>query len=1163
MKFSLTLFSLALLATMSVSAQKSPTSGTPGDVVPGELIVMFHKNADADFFAKKHSSIDGYKSGLKPIAELSALSHIYLFSFSQDISDSDKILRDLALDPTVEAVQYNHFVEDRATVPNDPSFGSQWHHVEGADHDIDTDLAWDISTGGHTANGDRIVVAVLEGGGSDYSHVDLIDNHWVNPLETAGNGVDDDGNGYTDDVNGWNTTSNSDAISAGGHGTAVSGMIGATGNNATGVVGVNWSVGIMQVQMGGLTEANVVAAYSYPHTMRNLYNTTNGAQGAFVVATNASWGIDLANPASYPVWCAYYDDLGSVGILNCGATANAQYDIDTQGDMPTGCSSDYMVAVTATNNMDQRTFSAYGATTIDLGAPGENVYLPSSGNSYGGTSGTSFASPCVAGAIALVYSAPCADLAANALTTPQATADLVRSFIFDGVDPIAQLGPETVTGGRLNAFNAINLAMLNCNPDLGCTDPAACNYSPDAITDNGNCQYDDLCGVCGGDDSSCTGCTDAAACNYDAGNTIDDGSCVFGNGVNITVGGGTWDSEISWSVILNGASVASGGTGTQDLCIGDGCYTLSMGDSYGDGWNGAIYTLTDVATGAVIMTGTLDTAANGDGTTTGNDYFAINSTDCGLGCTDAAACNYDPDATQDDGSCNFDCNGCMDATACNYDPTATQDDGSCLQNDICGVCGGDGTTCSGCTDPEACNYDPAATQDDGSCIIGGTGVIINILTDNYPGETTWTLTDDALGTTVASGGPYSDGATAIQEVVCVGDGCYTFTILDSFGDGVCCSYGVGSYDLTVDGALLMAGGEFAESEATQFCIGEGFGCTDPMACNYDPEAINDNGSCNYDCYGCMDATACNYDATATQDDGSCIMPDPVYGCGCEVEVSIAVNALAALASSDPATVTGNGTLTTVEISMDWVNDLATDSWPADMLVQIGVPDGSCVEFGGYNYVSGLCLSLGIYTDVYPQEWYTDVSGSYSVVVDLTAAGISGDGEWSVTIVNGYTTSDGSSYDATFILGGICPGEVVEVLGCTDMGACNYDPTANTDDGTCEYTSCSGCVDPMACNYDPAATIDDGTCEMQSCYGCMDETACNYDADATFDDGSCEFESCDCPEDINGDGVISVADILELLGEFGCTSGCTVDLNGDGSTNVQDILILLAAFGTTC
>lgn len=1159
MKLSLSLFSLALLTTLSVSAQKSPATGTPGELVPGELIVMFHKDADAAFFAKQHASINGLKSGLKPVKELSSLSHIHLFNYSQDISDSDLILRDLALDPSVRAVQFNHYVENRATTPNDPSFNQQWHHVESGDHDIDSDEAWDISTGGYTANGDRIVVCVMESG--DYSHPDLIDNHWTNPNEIAGNGIDDDGNGYVDDVDGWNTTSNNDAISGASHGTAVSGMIGATGNNSNGGAGVNWSVGIMHVEFGGLTDAGVVEAYSYPHAMRNLYNTSNGALGAFVVATNASWGIDQGNPANYPVWCAYYDDLGSVGILNCGATANAQFDIDAVGDMPTGCSSDYMVAVTATNNQDQRTFSAYGATTIDLGAPGESVYLPSLGGGYANTSGTSFASPCVAGAIALVYSAPCADLASNALTSPQATADLVRSFIFDGVDQIAQLGPETVTGGRLNVNNSIVMAMENCNPDLGCTDPTACNYSPEAITDNGNCQFDDLCGVCGGDNSSCTGCTDAAACNYSAGNTIDDGSCVFGNGVNITVGGGTWDAEISWSVILNGASVASGGAGTQDICIGDGCYTLSMGDSFGDGWNGAIYTLTDVATGAVIITGSLDTAANGDGTSAGDDYFTINA-ECGLGCTDEAACNYDMNATQDDGSCNFDCAGCTDATACNYDATATQDDGSCLQNDICGVCGGDGTTCSGCTDPEACNYDAAATQDDGSCILGGTGVIINILTDNYPAETTWSLTDDVTGAAVASGGPYVDVATAVQEVVCVGDGCYTFTINDSFGDGVCCAYGAGSYDLTVDGAVLTTGGEFAASESTQFCIGEGFGCTDETACNYDSEAVNDNGSCNFDCAGCTDATACNYDATATQDDGSCIAPDPIFGCGCEVEASVAATGLLGMESSEVSEVTGAGTLSTVSIDLNWTS-LANGSWPADMLVQIGAPDGSCIEFGGYDYASGTCTNQGDYTVFYPETWYVDATGSYAVEVDLSSAGVSGDGVWTVTIVNGWETSTGSDYDATFTLGGICPGEFVEVLGCTDAASCNYDSAANTDDGSCEYTSCSGCTDAAACNYDATATIDDGSCESTSCAGCTDAEACNYDATSTIDDGSCEYTSCDCPEDLNGDGVISVADILELLGQFGCTSGCAVDLNDDDATNVQDILILLAAFGTSC
>ena len=113
-----------------------------------------------------------------------------------------------------------------------------------------------------------------------------------------------------------------------------------------------------------------------------------------------------------------------------------------------------------------------------------------------------------------------------------------------------------------------------------------------------------------------------------------------------------------------------------------------MTDSYGDGWNGAIYTLS-AADGTVIATGDLDTAQQGDGSTQGSDVVQIGVDSCGLGCTDATACNYDPDATLDDGSCNFDCNGCTDPAACNYDPTATQDDGSCTVNDDCGVCGGD------------------------------------------------------------------------------------------------------------------------------------------------------------------------------------------------------------------------------------------------------------------------------------------------------------------------------------------------------------------------------------------------------------------------------------------------------------------------------------------
>ena len=1232
----------ALVVSLSCATswgQKTIQNPPAGTAVPGEVIVKLDKRFQPEAITDKGIFYHGIPADLQLKETLSALSGIYLFSYDDVAMNEDMMLRTLNGLPFVEAAQLNHYVEERAT-PNDPQFGSQWHHIDASDNDIDSDLAWDITTGGTTANGDRIVVAVLEGGGSNYNHVDLIDNHWVNPAEVPGNGIDDDGNGFVDDYNGWNAGSNNDAIAAGGHGTSVSGMIGATGNNGNGGAGVNWDVDIMQVDMGGgLTESNVIAAYNYPYTMRNLYNTSGGTQGAFVVATNASWGIDGANPANYPVWCAYYDDLGAVGILNCGATANNNVNIDVVGDMPTGCGSDYMVAVTATNDNDVRTFSGYGATTIDLGAPGENVFLPSGSTGYSGTSGTSFASPCVAGGIALVYSAPCADLASNALSSPQATADAVRSYILNGVDQVANLVGETVTGGRLNVRNALDLAIENCNPDLGCTDPTACNYSPEAITDNGSCLQFDDCGVCGGDNSSCTGCTDPVACNYDAEATIEDGSCIDGTGITVAVGGGSWDGEIGWSLDLNGEVLASGGAGTVTACLPEGCFTLSMTDSYGDGWNGAIYTLS-AADGTVIATGDLDTAQQGDGSTQGSDVVQIGVDSCGLGCTDATACNYDPDATLDDGSCTFDCNGCTDPSACNYDATATQDDGSCtvnddcgvcggdnstctgctdaaacnydpsalfddgscLANDECGVCGGDNSTCGGCTDATACNYDPAAIIDDGSCIFGGEGLTVTILTDNYPGETTWSLTD-VSGTVVASGGPYATQAVEEVTQVCVAPGCYTFTINDSFGDGICCAYGTGLYTVSSQGTVLATGGEFTSTESTEFCLGSGFGCTDETACNYDAEATTDDGSCDFvSCLGCTDAEACNYNPDATVDDGSCVMPDPVDGCTdtCDFPVSVSEAALAQTAAGTAVEFGAYGTLSSLEVTLDWSQAEGTGAWPADLLVEIGLPDGSCVALGGYDVTSATCTDLGNYAAVWPDTWAVNTAGTYTTSIDLSAAALSGTGLWSITLINGWATGGSSNYDATFTMTGLCTSDDIDITGCTDATACNYNPNATADDGSCEFDSCGGCTDASACNYDAAATTDDGSCEFDSCAGCTDASACNYDPEATIDDGSClQLDACgvcggddsscsgctnpdadnydpsaivddgscivtpDCPEDLNNDGLISVADILELLADFGCTSDCDADLNGDGATNVNDILQILAAFGGQC
>lgn len=192
--------------------------------------------------------------------------------------------------------------------------------------------------------------------------------------------------------------------------------------------------------------------------------------------------------------------------------------------------------------------------------------------------------------------------------------------------------------------------------------------------------------------------------------------------------------------------------------------------------------------------------------------------------------------------------GCTDATACNFSSTATTDDGSCLFNDVCGVCGGDGTVCTGCTDETACNFDAAAYVDDGSCYFGGSNFTLVLLTDNYPGETSWTL-EDVDGEVWASGNGYTGNQTTYTETFCLPDGCYVLTINDSYGDGMQYNGVVGGYTLTdPDGTVLaqnIPGANFGSEAQHAFCyISSGVnGCTDSSACNYNPAATNDDGSC--------------------------------------------------------------------------------------------------------------------------------------------------------------------------------------------------------------------------------------------------------------------------------------------------------------------------------
>lgn len=440
-------------------------------IVAGDVLVMLRPEASPYKVATDLGYHNGVATGVQVAEEVSAPMRAWLFKFDTAAVPQEVMLRAFWANPGVQLAQNNHRITERSTTPDDPQFLSQWWH-----QNIQSEEAWDITTGGVTATGDTIVVAIIEQ--ASLTHPDLAANAWINHGEIADNDVDDDGNGFVDDVRGWNPSAGNDAVYNGSHGTQVAGMIGAVGNNANQVVGANWHVKMMPVHYQNTIESNVLASYTYPLVMRRLYNSTGGAQGAFIVATNASWGVDGGQPSEAPLWCAMYDTLGTAGVLNCGSTTNNNVNVDIVGDLPTACPSDFMISVTATNSNDMRTFSGWGATTVDVGAPGENVLTTTMGGGTGNTSGTSFAGPLTAGVIALMYSAPCPSLGAMALADPTEAALRVRQALFDGVDQVGNLPGNTVTGGRINAFNSVQIVMDSCET---CPAPYNIAASSDAI----------------------------------------------------------------------------------------------------------------------------------------------------------------------------------------------------------------------------------------------------------------------------------------------------------------------------------------------------------------------------------------------------------------------------------------------------------------------------------------------------------------------------------------------------------------------------------------------------------------------------------------------------------------------------------------------------------
>ncbi len=461
----LLLTAFALLAISGFCQSPNLQTESSGNRRAGEILVQLEPNQTFDkvfagqsFFVLKNVVAPDW--------------HILLLGFDEQPGQGEAALNKVNRLPGVRVAQWNHEAESRAT-PNDPSWASQTDMTL-----IGMPRAWDGSTGGvmytrDSIRGDTIVVAVLEEGFL-ITHPDITPNLWHNWGEHPGNNFDDDGNGYVDDYTGWDPV---DGASGPGntapHGTSVCGIVGARGNNNLGVSGVNWNVKLMVMTHSAKFESDIVAAYYYVAKMRRRYNESNGNEGAFVVATNASFGIDGGKPAQHPLWCAVYDSLGRVGVLNIGATANSNVNVDLVGDIPSTCPSQYLVGVTnVVASSDVKSISAgYGAESIDIGSPGDGSFTTAIGSGgtagYANFTGTSAATPHVTGAVALLYSLDCPSLAGDALSNPAACALRFKELLLKSATPNSSLEGITVTGGRLDVAAAADSVRASCGGSSG------------------------------------------------------------------------------------------------------------------------------------------------------------------------------------------------------------------------------------------------------------------------------------------------------------------------------------------------------------------------------------------------------------------------------------------------------------------------------------------------------------------------------------------------------------------------------------------------------------------------------------------------------------------------------------------------------------------------
>lgn len=437
---------MLLMAVAGATAASDSGGSKSADYVPGEILIQYEPGATAaqKADARGRAAATHVSTIVRGNSHSGSLELARIPAGTSVSSAIGNIKRATAVD-----FAEPNFVYTYDATSNDPYFtnGSLWGMYGDLSSPANTNgsQAAEAWSAGVTGSSDVYVGVIDEG--IQYTHPDLDANVWVNPYDPI-DGLDNDGNGYKDDLRGWDFVRNDNSIYDGGkggnadtHGTHVSGTIGAERNGA-GVVGLNWNVKLISGKFlgkGGGSTANAIRAVDYFTDLKTRH-------GLNIVATNNSWGGGGYSQALKDA----IERANTAGILFVAAAGNGGTDgigddIDSALSYPAAYDNSNVIAVAAiTSAGGLTTYSNYGDTHVDLGAPGNGIYSTLPLNKYGSYSGTSMATPHVTGAVALYAS-----------NHAGASGAQIKAAILGNTIATSSLSGKTVTGGRLDAAAAV------------------------------------------------------------------------------------------------------------------------------------------------------------------------------------------------------------------------------------------------------------------------------------------------------------------------------------------------------------------------------------------------------------------------------------------------------------------------------------------------------------------------------------------------------------------------------------------------------------------------------------------------------------------------------------------------------------------------------------